>query len=407
MLKNKNLWRSAVCLLLAVCMFASLTACGCSNNPPATKPSTGPSAPADKTAYTVTVTNGGGLALEGIGVYIYTDETLEDLLTFAKTDAEGKIVFTETASDKYVAVLQNLPTGYAAEPYYALTGEMTKIVLSAAQMPTDGQQIVYKLGDMVMDFEVTDTEGTKYTLSQLLQQKKAVVLNFWYTKCEPCKMEFPYLQQAYEQYSDQIAVLALNHFDQDVAAIAAFKKDNGLTFPVAKVDAQWQEMMQIAAYPTTVVIDRFGNITLIHKGSITDAKTFTDMFAYFSAEDYQQTLLEDISQIEPPVEEGTEENPLEIGGVTKYELTLKPGQVFYLNAYRVDKMYMQIQNKDAYVIYDGKTYNPSSGVVGLMVYCEDTNTPAKLIIGNKSDKEQTFTITFSPLPGSFNNPYDL
>ena len=61
---------------------------------------------------------------------------------------------------------------------------------------------IYELGDVVHDFEVTATNGTTYKLSELLKEKKAVILNFWFLNCGPCKMEFPFLEQAYEDYAD-------------------------------------------------------------------------------------------------------------------------------------------------------------------------------------------------------------
>jgi thiol-disulfide isomerase/thioredoxin len=79
---------------------------------------------------------------------------------------------------------------------------------------------------MVMDFTVTDPSGNSYTLSELTAQKKAVVLNFWYVECAPCNAEFPFLQEAYEQYADQIALLALNPINAP-EAIDAFCEENG------------------------------------------------------------------------------------------------------------------------------------------------------------------------------------
>jgi hypothetical protein len=110
-------------------------------------------------------------------------------------------------------------------------------------------------------------------------------------------MEFPYLQEAYQQLGDEIEVLALNPYDGDDAKVSAFKTDNGYTFPMLKCDDRWAKMMDLSSYPTTVVIDRFGNICLIHGGMVTDTQTFLDMFGYFVSDDYEQIFAKSHSQL--------------------------------------------------------------------------------------------------------------
>ena len=194
--------------------------------------------PAGDMTYTVLVKNSTDAPMEGVGVYIYEDETQAELVWFDKTGTDGKMSFTAPYSEKYVAVLGNVPTGYKAEPQYPITGELTEIVLSVGVMSEeDMKNLSYKLGDPMMDFTITDTDGVEHTLSDLLKTKKAVVLNFWYLECVPCQMEFPFMQEAYEKFKEDIEILAMNPVNSDEAAIAAFKKELGLTFPMAKVDA--------------------------------------------------------------------------------------------------------------------------------------------------------------------------
>jgi hypothetical protein len=51
-------------------------------------------------------------------------------------------------------------------------------------------------------------------------------------------------------------------------------------------------------FPTTMVIDRYGNINMMYVGTVPNAQLFERVFAYYAAEDYtQQTglTLEDIA----------------------------------------------------------------------------------------------------------------
>lgn len=395
----------ALCLAAALCL--GLVACN-NNTPNQTDATDGSTAP-EGTTYTVEVLSEGGKALSQIGVYVYADETLEELVAFVKTDDAGKASFTDAASDTYVAVLADLPEGYKAEEKYPLTGETTKIVLTAGLLEeTDLAGVTYKLGDVMHDFTVTTADGTTCKLSELLAKKQAVVLNFWYIECNPCKTEFPFMQEAYTEYADALEIIAMNPVNTDAADIADYQNEQKLTFPMAQCDPAWENAMQLTAYPTTVVVDKFGTIALIHKGSIPDAQTFKDVFAFFTAEDYEQTVVEDIEDImttEP--ETGTVNNPTELGGVTSFELTVEPGKVHYVDLYKVTNMWMQIQNSDIYVEYNDKTYTASNGTVGLLVTAPDTYTPAKLGFGNSGKKTQTFTVNLSNLQGSVNNPYKL
>lgn len=400
---------AVLCLLLCLCV----SMCGTGGqNTPAPDASSTPTAGSEKMDYTIEVHSESGQPLPEIGVYVYTDSTQTELVWFARTDDSGKVSFTDVASTGFVAVLTDVPAGYLVEEQYTLTGAATKIVLTAGLMEGDLNNITYKLGDVMLDFTVTDPDGKEYKLTELLEQKKAVVLNFWYLQCEPCKSEFPYLQDAYSQYSDDVAVLAMNPVNTDNAEIAKFRKDNGYTFPMVTCDPAWEKAMQLTAYPTTVVIDRFGNICFIHKGSVTEAGIFEAMFDFYSAEEYEQTIFKDLDELMEAagVEQtvGTKENPVEIGVTTSFQVTVEPEQLMYYNIYRMTTtMYMTVQSEHAYVIYNGKTYYPSGGRVGLSVSSEDTNTACSVVFGNSSKETQTFTVTMGTAPGTMGNPYRM
>ncbi len=362
----------------------------------------------DTATYTIEVKSASGILLKDVGLFIYEDKTMSELVTFVKTNESGAASFTDVVRNTYVAVLDKVPTGYEAEDYYPLTGELTEIVLQTGMMDeSDIENLTYKLGDAVMDFSVTGPDGTEYTLSDLFKGKKAVVLNFFYNNCQPCMLEFPFLQEAYAEYSDSIAVLAMNPVDGSNESVAALQKELGVTFPMVKCGEEWAKIMQLTAYPTTVIIDRFGNICLMHTGSVPDAKTFKDAFAYFAAEEYEQKLIASIEDLKTEEPEGTKENPTEVSGQESFEVTVEAGQELYYDLFKVVKKYLQIQSEYAYVIYNGETYKPKNGVVSLMVSAPDTFSPAKIIIGNTSKEKQTFTVYLDSLRGSFENPYTL
>ena len=359
--------------------------------------------------YVIELKNEGGQPLVEIGIYVYTDSTMQELVWFAKTDDEGRIAFKDVASDSFVAVLNDVPAGYLVEEYYLLTGETTQIVLESGLMEGDLSKLNYQLGDLMMDFTVTDPEGKEYVFSELLEQKKAIVLNFWYLQCEPCKSEFPYLQEAYGQYDEDVLVLAMNPINTDDAEIAQFRKENGYTFPMMACDPAWEKAMNISAYPTTVVIDRFGNICMIHKGAVTEAETFETIFKFFSAEDYTQIFVKDLEELQELAGdeqlEGTKDNPIEMGMAASFQVTVEPGQQMYYNIYRITgTVYLSMNAADISVTYNGATYKNNANFA---VTSEGTSTAVPLIFENHGTTAKTFTVYLGRAAGTYDNPYKL
>lgn len=265
---------------------------------PSTEPSvdvTSPSENPSPVAHLITVTNLADKPLSKVDVRVYSDATLSDLIAAGKTDTNGQFSFSRIPADGYTVVLSKLPTGYGAAEQYTLTGEQTVIKLASADVSEEElYSMKFRLGDAMPDFSLTGPDGTGYKLSELLIDKKAVVLNFWYMGCDPCKQEFPHIQQAYEKYSDDIALLAINPVDADNQQIAQFMQEQGYTFPMLKGDTRWSEMFSIAAFPLTVVIDRYGNICLTHSGGVPDTGVFENLFAYFCADNYVQEYYKSI-----------------------------------------------------------------------------------------------------------------
>ena len=161
------------------------------------------------------------------------------------------------------------------------------------------------------DFTLTSTDGKELNLYTLLEEKKVVILNFWYTTCSACYYEFPYMVEAYEStyvdeygntknYKDDVAIIAINPTiaggGDTLEEIISFKNQMGLTFDVAlDLDGDEQNLtfdpllttqFAVNAYPTTFVIDSFGLIAEIGVGAVTATDKWTQTFDKYLGEDY-------------------------------------------------------------------------------------------------------------------------
>lgn len=244
-----------------------------------------------KGTYTVSVKTQGGMAMSELDVYVYADDTLADLKEYKKTNEDGIVTFDLPVSDSYAITITGAPKGYNVKESYKFSGN-TAVISLASSIITDGDISGAKLGlgDVMYDMTVKTSEGTEIKISELLKEKKMVMLNFWYTTCQYCVEEFPYMNEAYEKYKDDIEIVALNHLD-DVEAIKGFKSSMGLTFPMATCNSTFpQNVFGVSGWPTSVVIDRYGVICMVEAGGILSLRPFINMFDHFTADDYQQKL---------------------------------------------------------------------------------------------------------------------
>jgi thiol-disulfide isomerase/thioredoxin len=88
-----------------------------------------------------------------------------------------------------------------------------------------------------------------------------VLLNFWATWCPPCVGEMPYLQEIYdERTEDELLLLCIN-VGESPEQVGEFLQENELSLPVI-LDMQRSvaASYNITAFPTTYFIDKDGII---------------------------------------------------------------------------------------------------------------------------------------------------
>ena len=270
-------------------------------------------ATAGKKTYTVTLKTGVGKALSGVSVFIVDTEN-PDFLKHAKTDEQGKATFELEQSSTYAIELDNVPSGYVFDAQYPVTSTTTNLTINSQLRPDTGLAgVSYKVGDIAYDATLIDPDGNEIKFSEILKTKKAIVLNFWYTTCTYCLQEFPYIQDAYAQYGDNIEVIAVNDYANDNNGdVKAFKEQYGYTFPMVKDNAGLYNAFGFTVAPCTVVIDRYGMITVMEAGAILGTRYWTNLFDYLQSPDYDQRILESIMQLSPVIKPDKEMESSEV-----------------------------------------------------------------------------------------------
>ena len=108
-----------------------------------------------------------------------------------------------------------------------------------------------------------------------------------------------------------------------------------------------------------------------------------------------------------PIEDNKDE-PIEIGSTLNFTAEVKANHIVYFDLYRVNDTTLTIKDKNAYVIYNGVTYEAKNGVVTVPdLYSQYTNLPVQIAIGNKGTANATYDVTLSYAEGHLMNPKNL
>jgi thiol-disulfide isomerase/thioredoxin len=134
--------------------------------------------------------------------------------------------------------------------YLARRGERSGTITSGGPKP----------GMAAPDFALQSLDGKTVHLSDF--RGKAVLLNFWATWCEPCKLEMPWFVELEKHYGPQgLQVVGVAMDDSGPDKIAKFAKDVGVNYPVLLgKESVGDEYGGLEYLPTTFYLDRDGKV---------------------------------------------------------------------------------------------------------------------------------------------------
>jgi peroxiredoxin len=115
------------------------------------------------------------------------------------------------------------------------------------------------------NFTLKTYAGSNLKLSEL--RGKVVLLNFWASWCGPCRQEMPLLNKLHKKYKKLgFSVLGVN-VEEDSSKAKQIVKDVGIKFPILfDTENKVSGLYEVSAMPSTVIIDRSGNMRYLHKG---------------------------------------------------------------------------------------------------------------------------------------------
>ncbi len=272
---------------------------------------------AGELSYSVTVKSEGGLLMDNISVVLHDGDTA---ISSGVTNKTGEVSLRVAARREYTITLAGVPEGYTPVGELKTSAEKDQtIVLKSAVMPASSipSSKLYAMEDIMYDFTVITSDGDSFTLSEALKTKKLVLINFWASWCGPCRGEFDDMERVYDEYKEDVAIIALST-DDDINAVKKYKdaykfkddendpnaEERGLTFGMAPDSVGLYSRFSRysgGSIPVNVFIDRYGRISDIGKGGLSES-VFRTEFAKYTAADYVQkkyTGADDAPVVEP------------------------------------------------------------------------------------------------------------
>lgn len=235
------------------------------------------------------------------------DESGATVVTSNRNNFANGVMTVSLLPKNYTATVDGLPEGYEAQPSYAVNpgGIETDLVINASLLPRDqaNDSTKYQLGSVMHDYTFTDVYGKKVTLSQLLAQKKMVLLNFFFVDCSACQAEMPGLLNAYELYKDDIAIVMLDVVNYDDVgriqrdwvrgygvpeSIYVVQDMTPASIPAGFSASDYNKIGDKFGYntaPQNVIVDREGVVVYAEGGSTSEMQ-FRALFKKYSSEPY-------------------------------------------------------------------------------------------------------------------------
>jgi thiol-disulfide isomerase/thioredoxin len=130
-------------------------------------------------------------------------------------------------------------------------------------------------------FEIPSLANGSLRLSDL--RGNPLVINFWATWCEPCRVEMPTLQKVYESYQNQgLRILAVN-LGEPANAVSNWVQTLGLTFDVLlDQDGHTAALYHLRGQPSTYIVSPDGIIVQIFYGPVDETSLRNTLAPYFT-----------------------------------------------------------------------------------------------------------------------------
>lgn len=120
-----------------------------------------------------------------------------------------------------------------------------------------------------VNFKFKDINGKHHRLSDYKGQW--VLVNYWGTRCPPCRAEVPALNKIVRKYRGKAKVIGIELMSSTNRDIRKFMAENGMRFTVAGTQRSViSPLGKIRSLPTTFIVSPEGQLVKTHAGVLTE-----------------------------------------------------------------------------------------------------------------------------------------
>lgn len=133
------------------------------------------------------------------------------------------------------------------------------LILSLSVLGCKQEIKIATIGDNASGFTLSDIDGNKVSLSDLLKGKE-VILNFWASWCPECRKETAILNEIAKKYKDKIEVVGIN-IRESKEDVQSFIDSKGIGYKML-FDTNGKTARQYGVFgvPVNVLINKEGLI---------------------------------------------------------------------------------------------------------------------------------------------------
>jgi thiol-disulfide isomerase/thioredoxin len=198
-----------------------------------------------------------------------------DSLLLSCFDGSHAYLFTATIKANTITNGMFYSSASPAEPWRAVRNE--KAVLPDTTVLTQ-----LKPGESKLNFTFKDVNGKNVSINDARFKNKVVVIQIMGSWCPNCMDESQFLSSFYKEYKSKgVEVVALAYeystdFNRSKASVQKFINRFGIEYPVLitptttsdeqRTEKTLPQLTPIRMFPTTVFLDRQGNVVKIHHG---------------------------------------------------------------------------------------------------------------------------------------------
>lgn len=260
----------------------------------------------DKTDFVIKVQRSTGElfpASRGVRISVKNSAGEEILYSYAMSVREAL-----DSNEEYDVEITNIPKGYTLEQTtYHITAEnpnLTVTIPAAVITSSAPASTTYKVGSVMYDqtlniVGLNMSDDRTVTISDLLKEYKAILINIYFKTCQGCLAEVDYLVNSYSMksstgniYGDEVAMLMLGRSNTETKeTMRRFKAVPNYAYTSVNVKSRDIPMMMaycpalarifeksqppFAGWPTTVIIDSEGVVIYMETAVARNPQHFT------------------------------------------------------------------------------------------------------------------------------------